>query len=112
MTRCLISLFVFITISAQQDFKGKLDPELAVIPKVHMVYSFSDATDDQKKAVAENDLNWSHATHASISGTLKSLLIDTWPTYVLIDRKGKVITANQSDLSGKNLEATLAKLMP
>ena len=65
-----------------------------------------------RKMIAEKDLNWSHATNASIRETLKSLLIDTWPTYVLIDRKGKVITANQSDLSGKNLETTLAKLMP
>ena len=65
-----------------------------------------------RKMISEKDLNWSHATNTSIRQTLKSLLIDTWPTYVLIDRKGKVITANQNDLSGKNLDATLEKLMP
>jgi hypothetical protein len=65
-----------------------------------------------RKMIAEKSLSWNHATNASIRRTLKSLLIDTWPTYVLIDREGKIITANQKDLSGKNLDTTLEKLMP
>jgi|WetSurSiteA1Bulk_404760.scaffolds.fasta_scaffold14129_2 thiol-disulfide isomerase/thioredoxin len=63
-----------------------------------------------RKMIAEKGLNWRHATKASIHRTLKSLLIDTWPTYVLIDWDGKIISANQIDLSGKNLDTTLENL--
>jgi hypothetical protein len=49
----LLTLFLCIAFFPQQDFKEKLDPELAVIPKAHIVFNFADATDAEKKLSQE-----------------------------------------------------------
>lgn len=66
-----------------------------------------------RKMIGEKSLGWTHATFASIRETLeRSFRIRVWPTYVLLDRDGKIIFSRNEELRGAALDRTLERLLP
>jgi len=72
--------------------------------------------EDESKAremIVRKNLRWTHATYASIRESLeRSFRIRAWPTYVLLDRAGKIVSSRDSDLIGAALDRTLERLIP
>jgi len=64
-----------------------------------------------RKMIAEKDLLWTQATYGSIRPFLeRSFRIRAWPTYVLLDRAGKVVSSRDEDVRGPALDRTLEGL--
>lgn len=67
--------------------------------------------------VADNDLTWPQAREESIKHlTLNSFTVETWPTAVLIDREGRIVSVDRTELGqpglrGEALARTLARLL-
>lgn len=69
----------------QQDFGGR--------GFVILGMDVEDELEDQKKLVAEQDLNWIHATSASVQDViLKRFGVTTFPTHILLDRDGRIVS--------------------
>jgi thiol-disulfide isomerase/thioredoxin len=59
---------------------------------------FEDDLDTLKKFLAENDLPWVHATAESVADLVKSRFrIWSFPTKILLDREGRVVSAGDPD---------------
>jgi thiol-disulfide isomerase/thioredoxin len=67
--------------------------------------------------VAERGVRWTQAREASIKDlTARSFRVETWPTTVLIDRNGRIVSADrvelgQPGLRGETLAKTLAAVL-
>jgi peroxiredoxin len=74
------------------------------------------SVDDVKKFLTEKGINWTNATTPSIKElTAKRFRIIAFPTTMLLDPNGKIISfgrKNQMPLRGKELMETLEKLLP
>jgi peroxiredoxin len=70
-----------------------------------------------KAWLKKNDLNWTQATPDSIRDVMRSFRIHSFPTTMLIDPEGKIISLNQTrkgqpSLRGRELLKTLDKVLP
>lgn len=65
-----------------------------------------------RKMIANRNLAWTHATYGSIRQTLeRSFRIRGWPTYVLVDPYGTVVSSRDADVRGPALDRTLEALL-
>ena len=65
----------------------------------------------------KNGMNWNHAQLESIVSVIKAYRISSFPTTILIDPQGKIISLSQTDrgqldLRGKDLLKSLDSLLP
>ncbi|HRH41580.1 MAG TPA: TlpA disulfide reductase family protein [Pyrinomonadaceae bacterium] len=70
-----------------------------------------------KQNLVKNGMTWSQARFDSIGKTLKNLRISSFPTTILIDPEGKIISLNQTnkgqpDLRGRDLLTSLDEILP
>jgi thiol-disulfide isomerase/thioredoxin len=70
-----------------------------------------------KSALEKNGMTWTQARRESIIPVIRNLRVHTFPTTVLIDKDGKVVSLNnakqgQADLRGKDLLKSLDGLLP
>jgi peroxiredoxin len=76
---------------------------------------FDDDLETLRKSVAELDLPWIHATSASVQDTiLKRFGVTVFPTHILVDREGRVVSAGdpgQPPLKKDKLAATVEEVV-
>jgi thiol-disulfide isomerase/thioredoxin len=70
-----------------------------------------------KSILEKNAMTWTQARRESILPVIRNLRVHTFPTTVLIDKEGKVVSLNntkqgQADLRGKDLLKSLDELLP
>ncbi len=70
-----------------------------------------------KSNIVKNGMNWQHARFDSIGKVLKSYRVSSYPTTILIDPEGKIISLNQTnkgqpDLRGRDLLTSLDEVLP
>jgi thiol-disulfide isomerase/thioredoxin len=70
-----------------------------------------------KSALEKNGMNWAQAKRESILGIIRSLRIHSYPTTVLLDPEGKVVSLNNTKkgepaLRGRDLLRSLDRLLP
>jgi tartrate dehydratase beta subunit/fumarate hydratase class I family protein len=70
-----------------------------------------------KSALEKNGMTWTQARRESIIPVIRNLRVHTFPTTVLIDKDGKVVSLNntkqgQADLHGQDLLKSLDGLLP
>ncbi len=70
-----------------------------------------------KSALNKNGMNWTQAKRESIQGLIRNLRIHSYPTTMLIDPDGKIISLNntkrnQPALRGRDLIRSLDKILP
>lgn len=65
-----------------------------------------------RKMAAERGIRWPQATWKSIERVVESeFRIMAWPTYLLIDGKRRIVSADTGELHGEKLAVTLEKLL-
>lgn len=72
---------------------------------------------DVRNWLEKNGLTWTQATRESIRNVIRSFRIHSYPTTLLLDPDGKIISLNQTkkdqpDLRGSDLLKSLDKLLP
>lgn len=72
---------------------------------------------DVKNWLEKNGLDWTQATRESIREVIRSFRIHSYPSTMLLDHNGKIISLNQTkkgqpDLRGNDLLKSLDKLLP
>jgi thiol-disulfide isomerase/thioredoxin len=68
---------------------------------------------DARRVEEKYQLAWRTAASATtVQYVTQRLRIASWPTHILLDPEGRIITASDSDLRGAALESTLYKLLP
>lgn len=70
-----------------------------------------------KSTLDKNGMNWTQAKRESIQGLIRNLRIHSYPTTMLIDAEGKIISLNntkrnQPALRGRDLIRSLDKILP
>jgi len=70
-----------------------------------------------KSTLEKNGMTWTQARRESIMPVIRSLRIHTFPTTLLIDPNGKVVSLNntrrgQPDLRGSDLLKSLDEILP
>jgi len=70
-----------------------------------------------KTWLEENELTWTQATTDSILGVIRSFRVHSFPTTLLIDPEGKIISLDQTkkgqpSLRGQDLLKSLDRLLP
>lgn len=74
-----------------------------------------DDLETQKKSVAEQNLPWIHATSASVQDIiLKQFGVTRFPTHILVDREGRVVSVGdpgQPSLKKEDLLATVEEVV-
>ncbi|HVG08977.1 MAG TPA: TlpA disulfide reductase family protein [Thermoanaerobaculia bacterium] len=74
-----------------------------------------DELETQKKLVAEQGLSWIHATSASVQDIiLKRFGVDRFPTHILVDREGLIVSVGdpgQRPLKKESLPATVEEVV-
>jgi hypothetical protein len=70
-----------------------------------------------KTWLEKNELTWTQATMDSILGVIRSFRIHSFPTTLLIDPEGKIISLGQTkkgqpSLRGQDLLKSLDRLLP
>ena len=66
-----------------------------------------------RRVEAENRLTWrTAASPAAVRFAKKRLRVASWPTHVLLDPQGRIVSADPAELRGEGLSITLDRLLP
>ena len=100
---------------AEMPVLRKIQQDLGSRGFVILGMDIEDDLETHRKWVAEMDLSWVHATSASVQDIiLKRFGVVTFPTHILVDREGRVVSAGdpgQPPLKKDQLAATVEEVV-